>query len=88
MKRKDRKSRGKSVGSRRRQARQAAPSKGTGEVKLEPAREVQVTYRPEAAQGEPGKRIHARRPLPLVPEGDVPSEGSPGAGPQEGSPES
>jgi len=42
----------------------------TEDVPLEPSGEVQIDYLPEPPEAPEGKRIHRRRPLPLVPEGD------------------
>jgi hypothetical protein len=39
------------------------------DVRLKPAGQVQVVPTRKASQPPPDKRIHPRRPLPLVPEG-------------------
>jgi hypothetical protein len=39
------------------------------QVRLKPAGEAQVKPQDNPVEPPPGKHIHARRPLPLVPEG-------------------
>jgi hypothetical protein len=60
-----------------RQPGQQKPAAAARGMTLQPVQEVQVTYRSTAAAAPPDKRIHPRRPLPMVPEAPV-GPGGPG----------
>ncbi len=48
-------------------ARRVTPQSQAGEFTLESSGEVVVTHQPAPPKGPADKRIHPRRPLPLVP---------------------
>jgi hypothetical protein len=44
------------------------PNHGTKDISLPPSGEAMLPYQEQPPKGKPDKRIHPRRPLPLVPD--------------------